>query len=105
MKAVLALICLVVAGSGEQAGMAREGVNASALAAQQVDPAIAAYKRADYPTALRLFRPMAAKGDAAAQFHLGLMYAKGQGVTQDYAQAVNWYRKAAEQGGAEAFLE
>jgi TPR repeat protein len=26
------------------------------------------------------------------------MYEKGQGVRQDYANAVKWYRKAAEQG-------
>ncbi len=30
------------------------------------------------------------------------MYENGQGVRQDYAQAVQWYRKAAEQGVAEA---
>ena len=30
------------------------------------------------------------------------MYANGQGVRQDDAQAVQWYRKAAEQGDAEA---
>ena len=34
--------------------------------------------------------------------HLGLMYASGQGVSQDYAQALSWYRKAAEQGYAPA---
>ncbi len=28
------------------------------------------------------------------------LYANGQGVPQDYAQAVAWYRKAAEQGYA-----
>ena len=28
------------------------------------------------------------------------MYEYGQGVTQDYAQAVMWYRKAAKQGYA-----
>ena len=28
------------------------------------------------------------------------MYDKGQGVPQDYAEAVKWYRKAAEQGNA-----
>mgnify|MGYP003678962787 CR=1 FL=1 len=28
------------------------------------------------------------------------MYDKGQGVIQDYKQAVKWYRKAAEQGNA-----
>ena len=29
---------------------------------------------------------------------IGVMYEKGQGVTKDYAEAVKWYRKAAEQG-------
>jgi len=33
---------------------------------------------------------------------LGVMYAEGRGVTQDDAQAVNWHRKAAEQGYAMA---
>ncbi len=30
------------------------------------------------------------------------MYDKGEGVAQDYAAAVQWYRKAAEQGSARA---
>jgi TPR repeat protein len=30
------------------------------------------------------------------------MYANGQGVAQDYKEAVNWYRKAAEQGDERA---
>ena len=30
------------------------------------------------------------------------MYANGQGVRQDYTQAVQWFRKAAEQGDAKA---
>ena len=42
------------------------------------------------------------KGYAGAQVNLGLMYEQGQGVRQDYAQAVQWYRKAAEQGYAGA---
>jgi hypothetical protein len=29
---------------------------------------------------------------------LGILYEEGQGVPQDYTQAVFWYRKAAEQG-------
>ena len=45
---------------------------------------------------------VAEQGNAVAQFNLGLMYDKGQGVRQDYAQAVQWYRKAAEQGDAQA---
>ncbi len=43
----------------------------------------AAYRRGDYATAQREFRLLAKQGDAAAQFNLGLMYDKGQGVPQD----------------------
>ncbi len=32
------------------------------------------------------------------------MYSKGRGVAQDYKEAANWYRKAAEQGIAIAQL-
>lgn len=44
----------------------------------------------------------AAQGEAQAQLQLGLLYAKGQGVPQDYAEALKWYRLAAAQGNAEA---
>ena len=30
------------------------------------------------------------------------MYGNGQGVSQDYKEAVRWYRKAADQGDADA---
>ena len=42
----------------------------------------------------------AEQGDADAQGSLGWMYENGQGVAQDYKQAVYWYTKAAEQGDA-----
>ena len=61
-----------------------------------------AVNRGDYDTALAEFRPVAEQGDAKAQFHLGLMYANGEGVPQDYQEAVKWYRRAAEQGDARA---
>ena len=44
----------------------------------------------------------AEKGDADAQFTLGVMYAKGNGVAKDPAQAVTWYRTAADHGNAPA---
>ena len=37
-----------------------------------------------------------------AQNRIGIMYSHGKGVPQDYAEAVMWYRKAAEQGYAKA---
>lgn len=59
-----------------------------------------AYVKGDYATALRLLRPVADQGDASAQYFLGLMYQRGNGVPQDYTAAVKWYRKAADQGYA-----
>ena len=41
-------------------------------------------------------------GDAAAQFNLGRLYVTGTGVRQDDAEAVRWYRLAADQGHAGA---
>jgi len=45
-------------------------------------------------------RSRAEQGDASAQSYLGMKYDYGQGVPQDYAEAVKWYRLAAEQGDA-----
>jgi len=44
----------------------------------------------------------AEQGNADAQFNLGLMYAKGEGVYPHYAEAVKWVCKATEQDDAEA---
>jgi TPR repeat protein len=42
--------------------------------------------------------PLAEQGDDSAQYNLGVMYEKGQGVLQDYEESVKWYRKAARKG-------
>ena len=47
---------------------------------------------------MRLFRPLAEEGNADAQANLGFMYQYGQGVLQDFKQAIAWYRKAADEG-------
>jgi TPR repeat protein len=65
----------------------------------------AAYERGDFATAERLFRPLAEHGNAIAQYTLGVMYYKGEGVHQSYPDAVFWYRHAAWQGDASAQLE
>ncbi len=40
----------------------------------------------------------AAEGDADEQYELAKLYAEGEGVEQNWVEAVKWYRKAAEQG-------
>lgn len=44
----------------------------------------------------------AVQGDAGARFVLGMLYAYGTGVRQDYAQARLWFEEAAALGHAEA---
>lgn len=61
-----------------------------------------AYAKGDYVLAFQEARPLAEQGQAKEQQLLGLMYFYGQGVAQDYAQALVWFRKAAEQGYAAA---
>ena len=63
-----------------------------------------AYNRGDYATALKELRPLAEQGHAGAQYFVGYMYYKGQGVDQDGEEAVKWLRKAAEQGDVKAQL-
>ena len=90
------------------------------IAPATADPfghASAAYERGDYTAAINLFlglmyerqinteavewRRLAAEGNAAAEFVLGLMYDDGKGdLLQNNTEAVKWYRLAADQGFA-----
>lgn len=49
-------------------------------------------------TDLGALRKLAEEGDPAAQFALGARYATGEGVGQNYSEAVRWFAKAGEQG-------
>lgn len=51
---------------------------------------------------LRTLKNEAEHGDKYAQLSLGIIYDNGWNVKQDYVLAVNWYRKAAIQGLADA---
>jgi len=57
---------------------------------------------ANSEAAFKEFMPLAAKGDARAQFELGYMYERGKGVPQDYNESLSWFRKSAAQGNASA---
>jgi len=49
-----------------------------------------------------LYIARAKAGDAAAQYDVGVLYAKGDGLVQDYASAASWFRAAAAQGNITA---
>ena len=66
---------------------------------------MAAYNRGDYVPAIRLFRPLAERGNAKAQSLIGSMYHRGQGVARNPARAFRWFSRAAARGDAKANAE
>jgi len=44
----------------------------------------------------------AEQGDAVGQYKLGVLYERGDGVSEDKKEAARWYRRAAEQRHEEA---
>jgi len=61
-----------------------------------------AYLAGDYTKALQLWKPLAENGDPDAQFNLGLLYRKGQGVPNNDRLAIMWFIRAAKQGMTDA---
>ncbi len=48
---------------------------------------------------------LAESGDSRAMGRLGFMYMTGQGVAQNYGQALSWYQKAADNGNYNAMAK
>lgn len=83
------------------------GMNIDMTPGQSVDDytskgKVGAYDRVLDADTFSAFEAMVKQGDPAAQFNLGVAYTKGIYVAQDYTQAIDWYRKASEQGFAKA---
>jgi len=58
---------------------------------------VVAYLMADYEKAFTTMQSLAETSDHGyAQYYMGMMYLKGQGVDQNYEAASNWFRKASE---------
>jgi len=54
------------------------------------------------PEAVREIKQLAEKGDINAEAFLGAMYGSGDGVAQDYRQAIKWQTRAARKGHVQA---
>lgn len=63
--------------------------------AQSVKAGIEAWQRADYDSAVKIWRPLAEAGDADAAFNLGQAYRLGRGVPISLAAAQTWLERAA----------
>lgn len=82
------------------------GAGLSAAAAQPVPgdvrAGIDAWAAQDYDQAVQIWRPLADRGDADAQYNLAQAYFLGRGVPQNMTLAEQWYARAARQGHPEA---
>lgn len=68
---------------------------------EETDPK-KAFEKGNYETAIRLWFPLAEKGDMDAQNYLGIVYSLGLGVNKDYKKSLEWYGRAAKGGHADA---
>ena len=75
---------------------------AQSVSAQSVKAGIEAWQRADYSGAVGIWRPLAEKGDADAEFNLGQAYRLGKGVPTNLSAAKTWFERAAKQGHVDA---
>ncbi len=66
--------------------------------AVSLEKAIEAYEFEEYEDAFKWLKPWANDGDPEAQYRLGLLYEKGNGVDLNTRLALKWYRLAAEVG-------
>lgn len=73
------IVCVVVAPAPAMAGF-NEGR--------------AAFIKGDWQTVKTVMQPLAEKGDAKAAIAMGLLFARGHGVEQDWDRAVFWFSEA-----------
>ena len=63
---------------------------------------IVEYEKGQYVKALSAWKRAAAAGSSEADFRIGLLYARGEGVVRSMPDAVVWYERAADKGHVEA---
>ena len=75
--------------------------NKSVVAASFEDAA-AAYQRADYTRAMRIWQELGEAGDVRAIYNLGVLFDMGQGVISDPARAATYFHNSAQAGHVRA---
>jgi len=77
-------------------------ISVSVSAAVSIEDGIDAVEKNNYEKAFQIFKTLAEKGSAEAQFNLAVMYRQGKGVQVNKDVALKWFEKSAEQGLASA---
>lgn len=96
----LAILVLVLTCEFSRSAVAFQ-IAQSEQASTAVVAAVSAYNRGDIGTAYSLLRQEADRGNSDAEVNLGYLYARGQGVAADQAEAFHLYDLSAQQGNGE----
>ncbi len=90
-----------IAGAGLVALLATGGCGADDVSTE-FDRGMTALGQGNYAEAYCRWKPLAERDYAEAQYHLGWLYANGNGMAVDGEKALDWWGKAARQGHADA---
>ncbi len=105
-RAVLAILSLLLLTWAPMPALAQERDPAQIAPndgpARPFTAGVEAFDRGEFAKAHAIWLPWAHQGDPAAQRNLAHLYRMGLGVPQNFAQAVAWYRLAADSGLARA---
>lgn len=74
----------------------------SSCGTSNLQKGVDAYNEGSYQLALETITPLANDGDTNAQYLLGTLHYRGQGVSKNMMEAIKWFTLAAERGNANA---
>jgi TPR repeat protein len=74
----------------------------STAAVSGFDEGVASYRIGNYANAFKEWTEAAQQGDVDAQYNLGCLYVRGEGVPQNRGWAVDWLQRAADQSDVDA---
>jgi TPR repeat protein len=69
----------------------------SAMQARRLDDGKASFKEGNFSEAFQKLMPLAAEGNAHAEYAVGYMYYYGYGITRDSQSGIFWMQKSAAQ--------
>jgi TPR repeat protein len=75
---------------------------AAPLEASDVSDAINAMRAGNFAEAYCVLKPYAESGDAEAQYNIGWMYLNGYGLMMNDSKALEWWKRASDQGYTDA---
>jgi TPR repeat protein len=92
---------LLLAALAAPYGLVPRPTAAQSQSSNDIQEGLRAYSQGNYTGALRLWAPLAQRGDTVAQYNIGRLYARGEGVARDLPEAYKWFILSAAGGRRE----